>query len=120
MPVEYLATPSPLLPSRFVTSTITFAAPLATTPPGEKWFVDINNAKNRNYQNETITTNIYDMRGQEQHTHIDTTGFQALTSPSSIPADLLLSGNDKEIEKIYYPEVEALLLKFTGMLTFLW
>ena len=77
--------------------------------------MDINNAKNRNYENVPTITTIYDMRDQEHNTHIDKTGFQALTSPSSISSDLLLSGNDKEIEKIYYPEVEALLLKHTGI-----
>jgi hypothetical protein len=117
MPSEYMTTPSPLLPSRdhSVATTIVFASPLPTAQPGEKWFVDINDQRNNNYKLESIPTNVYDMRGQEENTHIDTTGFQALTEPSFVSADLLLSGNDKEIEKIYYPEVEALLLKYTGM-----
>jgi hypothetical protein len=118
MPVEFLPTPSPLLipsTSHSVNSTITFTAPLTTTKPGEKWYVDINNRKNKNYQNEVVNTTIFDLRGQERNTHIDTTGFQALTSPSSTPSGVLLSGDDKAIERIYYPEVEALLLKHTGM-----
>eukprot|EP00026_Physarum_polycephalum_P009570 Phypoly_transcript_09698.p1 GENE.Phypoly_transcript_09698~~Phypoly_transcript_09698.p1 ORF type:complete len:310 (+),score=73.57 Phypoly_transcript_09698:182-1111(+) len=116
MPAELLATPSPLLPSKdhSVSATLSFSSPLASTPAGEKWYVNINNALIKNYEKKDENVTIYDMRGQESNTHVDTTGFQAITSPSSISADLLLSGNDKEIEKVYYPEVEALLLKATG------
>jgi len=114
MPVGSLT--SPLTPSKAhsVNSSLTFSAPLPTTLPGEKWFVDINMTTNRNYSREPVDVTIYDIRGQEERTHIDTTGFQAFTSPSSIPADILLSGDDKKIEEIYYPEVEALIKKRTG------
>jgi len=113
MPIGSLT--SPLVPSkeRSVTSSVTFSAPIPTTPPGEKWFVDVNVNSNRNYGTEAVELTIYDIRGQEEQTHIDTTGFQGFTSPSSIPAELLLSGDDKKIEEIYYPEVEALILKHT-------
>jgi len=108
--------PSLLIPSKGHSrnAVINYGFPIPTTPPGDKWSVDINNINNRNYARDPVDTTVYDLRGQESKTHIDTTGFQALTSPSSISSDVLLSGNDKEIEKIYYPEVEALLLKSTG------
>lgn len=54
------------------------------------------------------------MRGQEDKTHIDVTGFQALTSPSSLPSDFFDTATEEDIKQVYYPEVEALLLKHTG------
>ncbi len=47
-------------------------------------------------------------------THINTTGFQAITSPSSVSGDFLLTSSDEEIARVYYPEVEVLLKKHTG------
>eukprot|EP00026_Physarum_polycephalum_P011325 Phypoly_transcript_11540.p1 GENE.Phypoly_transcript_11540~~Phypoly_transcript_11540.p1 ORF type:complete len:312 (+),score=40.87 Phypoly_transcript_11540:251-1186(+) len=118
MPTETQSSPhaSPLVPSkdRSYNATLKYGFAIPSTPPGEKWSVDINNINNINYARSPVDTTVYDLRGQESKTHIDVTGFQAITSPSSISSDILLSGNDKEIEKIYYPEVEALLLKSTG------
>jgi len=107
---------SPLiLTSHHVPTTLNFSTPSANTPSSEKWFVDINNPKrNTNFDTVPVPTNIYDVRGQEAYTHINTTGFQALTSPSAVSGDFLLSSSDADIARVYYPEVEALLLKHTG------
>jgi len=115
MPEEITASTTPLvLPSHSVATTLNYSAPFPDIPASEKWFIDINNKSNKNFDTAIIPTNIYDMRGQEGVTHIDTTGFQAITSPSDVPGDFLLSSSDAEIERVYYPEVEALLLKHTG------
>jgi len=105
---------SPLTPdlSKSVPTTLNFSR----AKPGvtEKWFSDINNYENVNYESIPTPTNIYDVRGQESLTHIDVTGFQALTSPSAVSSDFILSAPEEEVKKAYYPEVEALLLKLTG------
>jgi len=110
------ATPSrsPLTPdlSRSVPTSLTFGR---TRPDvTEKWFVDINNLSNRNYDTINTPMNVYDMRGQESLTHIDVTGFQAITSPSTISGDFILTAPEDEVKKVYYPEVESLLLRQTG------
>jgi len=106
---------SPLaIPSHYVSTTLNYSAAFPSTPADEKWYIDINNKNNKNFDTATVPTNIYDVRGQESATNIDTTGFQTITSPSNVPADLLLSSSDAEIERVYYPEVEALLKKHTG------
>jgi cephamycin C biosynthesis protein len=74
----------------------------------------VNNLNDKNFGSSTIPITIYDMRGQEKSTNVDTTGFQAITSPSSVSSSLLLNGSQEEVERIYYPEVEALLKKHTG------
>jgi len=58
--------------------------------------------------------NIYDLRGQENATHIDTTGFQTLTIPSSFSYDFFINATSDEIKSLYYPEAEKLLLENTG------
>jgi len=103
--------------ARYISAALTYTVPSPTASPNEKWYVEAysnSSYRNKNFDTAPFPTNIYDLRGQEEHAHINTTGFQALTSPSDVPADLLLSGSDAEIEKLYYPEVEALLLKQTG------
>lgn len=114
MPIE--VTKSPLTPSadHSVKTSLTFTTPNSTNSAGEKWYININNTHDTNYSFEKIDTTIYDVRGQEHLTNVDTTGFQAFTSPSSVPSSLLLSGDDAEIARVYYPEVEALIKKQTG------
>jgi hypothetical protein len=106
---------STLIPSsaRSVQADINYSVDLPTTG-NEKWFIDINNRGNKNFGSINTPTTIYDVRGQEVSTHIDTTGFQALTAPSSVSSDFLLTASTEEIERIYYPEVEALIKKQTG------
>jgi len=90
-----------------------------STPLTEKWFININadsdtGLRKSNFGNDIRKSTIHDIRGREKETHIDTTGFQALTSPSTVSADLLLHGTEDNVRSIYYPEVEALLKKATG------
>ncbi len=113
-----LSPPSPLVPdpSHSISTKLNYSAASPSTPLNEKWYIDINDAENNNnfeYMKPYPTT-IYDLRGQEALSHIDTTGFQALTSPSSVPGDFLLTSSDEEIARVYYPEVEELLKKHTG------
>jgi len=106
---------SPLvLPSSYISTTLNYSKQSPNTPPDEKWWLDINDINNTNFESSDYPAKIYDLRGQESSTHIDTTGFQAVTSPSTVPAEVLLGSSDAEIEKVYYPEVEALLKKHTG------
>jgi len=100
-------------PSRSVSASLNYSAPSPNVPPEEKWFIDINNGK-RNYDSVATPSTIYDIRGQEHLTHIDTTGFQAITSPSSVPGDFILNSSEEEVASRYYPECEALLKKATG------
>jgi len=101
-------------PSLSVSTTLNYSAISPKTPPDEKWYNDINNSTNRNFDTVSIPSTIYNLRGQEAAAHINTTGFQPLTSPSSIPGDFILNSSDEEIAQRYYPEVEELLLKHTG------
>ena len=102
-------------PDRAVTSTLFYSSHDPARPSSEKWFVNINDPKDTNIQQDVrASSTIYDMRGQEALTHIDVTGFQALTAPSSVSAELLLEGSEEEVRREYYPEVERLLLKATG------
>jgi len=112
--MEPLTFESPLTPSRFVKTTLNYSFPLSP-PSSGKWAVDINRKDvKHNFQTKDIDAKIYDLRGQENATHIDTTGFQAFTSPSTVTADFLLNSSDEEIQRVYYPEVEKLLLDKTG------
>ncbi len=47
-------------------------------------------------------------------THIDVTGFQALHSPNTVDADLILDGTEERVKEAYYGEVEQLLKRVTG------
>jgi len=100
-------------PSHKVSGTLFYSLPSPTTSSDEPWWLGVNDRK-CNFINTPITTTIYDIRGQEHFTHIDSTGFQALTYPSSVPGDFILNSPDEEIAKTYYPECEALLKKYTG------
>ena len=77
-------------------------------------FININDNTDTNILITPTPSTIYDLRGQESSTHIDVTGFQALTAPSSVPASTLLDGSEDDIRAAYYPEVERLLLQRTG------
>jgi len=108
---------SPLVPSRFVTTTLLYSK-ASPTNTGEKWTIAYDNSTGE-YSYESfikcgVQTNIYDLRGQEKATHMDTTGFQALTAPSYASAEFLLNSTDEEIERVYYPEVEKLIKDQTG------
>jgi len=107
---------SPLIPSpsHSVSTSLKYSVLSPKAAPDEKWFFDINNISNRNFDTVPTLTTVYNLRGQEAAAHIDTTGFQPLTSPSSVPGDFILNSSDEEIAKRYYPEVEELLLKHTG------
>jgi len=105
---------APLIRSHYISTTLKYSIPTSSTPPTDTWYVDMGHTTNTNFQNTPVPVNVYDLRGQEAATHIDTTGFQALTSPSSVSGDFLLSSSDDDIARVYYPEVEALLLKQTG------
>lgn len=113
MPGVTTQTTSPLTPSKYINTTLIYSS-FPDKATEEKYHIDINNIKNKNFDEITVPSKIYDLRGQEASTHIDTTGFQALTSPSDVSEDLLLDGSDAEVAKVYYPEVEALLKKHTG------
>jgi cephamycin C biosynthesis protein len=108
------SSPSDLIPLRHIEATINYSEQSPTSPPDEKWYTSIHGTIKRNYDIAPTPLKVYDMRGQESATHIDTTGFQAITSPSSVSSDFMLTSSDDEIRKVYYPEVEALLLKQTG------
>jgi len=107
---------SPLVPSpsRAVPSTIIYSEAKPGVAEDEKWHININKADETNFEKVSHPVSVYDLRGQEAQTHIDTTGFQAFTEPSSVPGEFILSSSDAEIEKVYYPEVEALIKKYTG------
>jgi cephamycin C biosynthesis protein len=98
-----------LVPSRYVASNLNYSKSLSN----DKWFIAINNRSNTNIEADTILTKIYDIRGQEARSNINTIGFQALTSPSSVPGDLLLSSTTDAIAH-YYTEVEALIKRVTA------
>jgi len=114
-----MTTISPLISSqaKSITAQINYNVSRPSSTPTEKWFIDINDPKNNtNYDPHPISLSILDMRGQETKAHIDTTGFQPITSPSSItvPSDVILTSSEEEVARLYYPEVEALLLQQTG------
>ena len=87
---------SPLTPGAYVDTTLTYSS-FPDKPTDEPYHIDINNKDNRNFDTIQIPTKVYDMRGQESSTHIDTTGFQALTSPSDISSEFLLTASDEEV-----------------------
>jgi len=99
-------------------SKLFYNAAKSDTPINEKWFIHINagddGQRKQNFQSDIREGVIHDIRGREKETDINITGFQALTSASTVDASLLLSGDDDIIRRIYYPEVEALLKKATG------
>jgi len=117
MPVSERAAAQSLVPSpsRAVHTTVNYSEARPGADPSEKWYIDTNDYATNNFISVAHPTTIYDLRGQEELTHIDKTGFQALTEPSSLSGgEFILSSSEAEIEKAYYPEVEALLKKHTG------
>ena len=101
-------------PARSVSTKLFYSVANSSNTPDERWFININDQRDTNFSTQPIPSTVYDVRGQEASTHIDVTGFQAVTSPSTVPASLLLEASDDEIRRVYYPEVERLLLQQTG------
>jgi hypothetical protein len=103
--------------TRDVDAELTYSKALPSTSTAEHWFININASsdgkRERNFGQETIQTTIHDIRGHESDTHIDVTGFQALHSPSTVDADIILNGTEEEVKKAYYGEVEQLLKRVT-------
>ena len=101
-----------------VNATIFYNKALPTNEPSEHWYININASsdgkRKQNFDNELIETTVHDIRGHEAETHIDVTGFQAVYSPSTVDADLILNGTDEEVKEVYYGEVEELLKRVTG------
>ncbi|CAD0107757.1 unnamed protein product [Aureobasidium uvarum] len=96
------------IPRGSVTSTLIFYAPppdnsspwnyVEQPPPG---------FPQRNYTEHPSTVSISDIRGQESAFQLDTQGF---TTASNIPSTCSDFSSSSQIEKLYYPEVEALIL----------
>jgi len=107
---------SPLIPSeaKTVTSNINYSTHKPSVPLTEKLFISSSNRLDTNIESIPTPTQIYDLRGQENRATINSTGFQPFTSPSSVPSDFILNGTEDEVAQRYYPEVESLLLKYTG------
>ena len=63
-----------------------------------------------NYRTETKTVRINDIRGREDEFHSDTHGFQVVRNVPSATTRATFD-NDEEVKRIYYPEVEKLLLE---------
>jgi hypothetical protein len=104
--------------TRDVNTNLIYSKALPSNSASEKWFININASsdgkREQNYEDETIGTTIHDIRGHESDTHIDVTGFQALHSPSTVDADLILNGTEEQVKEAYYGEVEQLLKRVTG------
>jgi len=104
--------------TRDVDATLFYSKALPSNGISEQWYININASsdgkREQNYGDETIQTTIHDIRGHESDTHIDITGFQALHSPSTVDADLILNGTEEQVKEAYYGEVEELLKRVTG------
>lgn len=104
--------------NRAVHTTLTYNKALPSTDASEPWFININASSNgkreQNFAEDIVPITIRDIRGHESETHIDVTGFQAIHSPSTVDADLILTGTEEQVKDIYYGEVEQLLKRVTG------
>lgn len=104
--------------TRDVDTTLNYTKALPTTGPSERWFINTyvssNGKREQNVEEQVVQTTIHDIRGHESDTHIDVTGFQALNSPSTVDADLILDGTEEQVKEAYYGEVEQLLKRVTG------
>ncbi|CAF3522357.1 unnamed protein product [Rotaria socialis] len=104
--------------TRDISASLNYSKALPSNSSSEQWFININASNNgnrdQNFENDVIQTTIHDIRGHEAETHIDVTGFQALHSPSTVDADLILNGTDEQFKEAYYGEVEQLLKRITG------
>ncbi|KAL8668007.1 MAG: hypothetical protein Q9168_007125, partial [Polycauliona sp. 1 TL-2023] len=67
----------------------------------------------RNYSDTAVPITIQDLRSHESSFNIQTHAFAAIQGVSSA-ADRAVFNDDEAIKRIYYPEVEELLLKETG------
>ncbi|CAF1212093.1 unnamed protein product [Didymodactylos carnosus] len=104
--------------TRDVNTTLIYSKALPSNSVNEQWFLNINVSSNgqreQNFEKDIVQTTIHDIRGHESDTHIDVTGFQAIHSPSTVDADLILDGTEEQIKEAYYGEVEQLLKRVTG------
>jgi len=105
---------SPLIPNPEISVPTTLYYSVARPGVTEKWATDSKSIDGKNFDTIPVSSVIYDIRGQENQTHIDKTGFQAITSPSTFSSEFILSATDAEIENSYFPEVEELIKKQTG------
>ncbi|KAG9960700.1 hypothetical protein KCU61_g6362, partial [Aureobasidium melanogenum] len=62
----------------------------------------------RNYTEHPSTVQLNDIRGQESFFQLNTQGF---TTASNVPSQCKDFASDDQIKQVYYPEVEALILK---------
>ncbi|KAL8691602.1 MAG: hypothetical protein Q9224_004139 [Gallowayella concinna] len=67
----------------------------------------------RNFGNTELEVSIHDLRGHETEFNLDTHAFAALQKIQSTTTRQTFNDDDA-IQRIYYPEVEELLLKATG------
>ena len=104
---------SPLKPdfTRSVSTSLNFGA----SRPGvtDKWYFEVNKQDGRNFDVVSFPMTVYDIRGQESLTHIDVTGFQMLTSPSSVSGDFILTAPEDEtnfegLSQIIYKPIYAM------------
>lgn len=112
------AAPSPSFSSTYiprgpVTATLKFYAPPTdgSTPHNYPNGTDPPTGQpRRNFSDADIAVTIDDIRGHEAAYQLDTHAFQTLTTGPSAAFDFA-SSDDATITKIYYPEVEQLLLQ---------
>jgi len=95
-----------------VTAKLVYFAP---PPDGSKAFIGINadpatGKREQNWVQEEHEGEIENIRGKEDTTSLDTTGFQFFKGAASHAH----FANDEEIEKEYYPESIELVKKLTG------
>ncbi|KAL8868478.1 MAG: hypothetical protein Q9174_004967 [Haloplaca sp. 1 TL-2023] len=71
-------------------------------------------APQRNYSDAPTTITIDDLRGREAEASLSSHAFAAIQDVPSAATRSTFSSSDEEIKKVYYPEVEELLLQQTG------
>ncbi|KAL9595532.1 MAG: hypothetical protein Q9219_006389 [cf. Caloplaca sp. 3 TL-2023] len=107
-------TPHPSIPRGPVTATLNFYQPPAD---GSDPFFYVEEppegVPQRNFGDSSHEITMKDLRGEESRFQLDTHAFVALQDVSS-KADYQTFDSDADVEKIYYPEVEALLKEKTG------
>src|SRR5579862_438809 len=62
----------------------------------------------RNYSENMVDVEINDIRGRESEFTLDNNAFEAI---SNVPSDESDFSDDDRIKRVYYPEVERLILK---------
>ncbi|KAI4098915.1 MAG: hypothetical protein LQ339_006221 [Xanthoria mediterranea] len=104
----------PKIPRGPVTATLNFYQP---PPDGSKPFNYVEQPPpghpQRNYSDTEQILTIHDIRNREAEFNLNTHAFAAVQDVRS-QADRAVFNDDDAIKRVYYPEVEALLLKATG------